>query len=41
MPTCVRTDKCDGREGRDKAACTYICPNDDLHACNMNLFIAG
>ncbi len=28
MPTYVRTDKCDGCKGRDKAACMYICPHD-------------
>jgi adenylylsulfate reductase subunit B len=28
MPTYVRTDKCDGCEGQDKAACMTICPHD-------------
>lgn len=28
MPTFVRTDKCDGCQGRDTAACMYICPHD-------------
>lgn len=41
MPTCVRTENCDSCESRDDAACIYICPNNDLHACNVNLFIAG
>jgi len=28
MPTYVRTDKCDGCQGRDQVACMYICPHD-------------
>lgn len=28
MPTFVRTDKCDGCQGREEAACMYICPHD-------------
>jgi adenylylsulfate reductase subunit B len=28
MPTFVRTDKCDGCKGQDRAACAYICPHD-------------
>lgn len=28
MPAFVRTDKCDGCEGRDEAACMNICPHD-------------
>lgn len=28
MPTFVRTEKCDGCIGRDKAVCMYICPHD-------------
>ena len=28
MPTYVRTDTCDGCQGRDKIACAYICPHD-------------
>lgn len=28
MPTFVRTDQCDGCQGRDKPACMYICPHD-------------
>ena len=28
MPTFVRTEKCDGCEGRDQTACMYICPHD-------------
>ena len=28
MPTFVRTDKCNGCKGQDKAACMYICPHD-------------
>lgn len=28
MPTYVRTDKCDGCSGLDRAACMYICPHD-------------
>ena len=28
MPTYVRTDKCDGCEGRERVACKYVCPHD-------------
>ena len=35
MPTFVRTNKCDGCEGQDKAACMTICPHD-LMALDMD-----
>lgn len=28
MPTFVHAEKCDGCEGREVAACVYICPHD-------------
>jgi len=28
MPSFVITEKCDGCKGRDKTACSYICPHD-------------
>ena len=34
MPTYVRTDKCDGCKGQDKAACMYICPHDLMRLDN-------
>ena len=28
MPTFVRTEKCDGCQGKERAACMYTCPHD-------------
>jgi adenylylsulfate reductase subunit B len=31
MPTYVRTDRCDGCDGLDAAACMHVCPHDLMH----------
>ncbi len=40
MPTYVRTDRCDGCEGRSKAACMHICPHD-LMAVDLDGSVTG
>jgi adenylylsulfate reductase subunit B len=37
MPTYVRTDRCDGCKGQEKAACMYICPHDLMRLDNDGL----